>query len=174
MFSPFMLITAIAIYLEDGRPIVFKQLRVGKNNKHFTLIKFRSMKKQKKDKAKFADQEQDRILKIGRIIRPLRIDESLQFINILKGDMSIVGPRPEQIPFARQFEKEIAFYSQRHHVKPSLTGWAQIMYKYASNTEEIKKKLSYDLWYVKNRNILLDLKIILQTIEAVFWKRGAK
>ncbi|QTA38488.1 sugar transferase [Thermosipho ferrireducens] len=132
------------------------------------------MKKQKKDKAKFADQEQDRILKIGRIIRPLRIDESLQFINILKGDMSIVGPRPEQIPFARQFEKEIAFYSQRHHVKPGLTGWAQIMYKYASNTEEIKKKLSYDLWYVKNRNILLDLKIILQTIEAVFWKRGAK
>ncbi|WP_352039404.1 exopolysaccharide biosynthesis polyprenyl glycosylphosphotransferase [Thermosipho sp. 1244] len=174
LFSPFMLITAIAILIEDGRPVIFKQLRVGKDNKHFTLVKFRSMKKHKEDKAKFADQEEDRILKIGRLIRPVRIDESLQFINILKGDMSIVGPRPEQIPFVRQFEKEIEFYSQRHNVKPGLTGWAQIMYKYASDLNEVKKKLSYDLWYVKNRNIFLDLKIILQTLEAIFWKRGAK
>ncbi|ONN27397.1 polyprenyl glycosylphosphotransferase [Thermosipho affectus] len=174
IFSPFMLITAIAILIEDGRPVIFKQLRVGKDNKHFMLVKFRSMKKHKEDKAKFADQEEDRILKIGRLIRPVRIDESLQFINILKGDMSIVGPRPEQIPFVRQFEKEIEFYSQRHNVKPGLTGWAQIMYKYASDLNEVKKKLSYDLWYVKNRNIFLDLKIILQTLEVIFWKRGAK
>ncbi|SHH26796.1 sugar transferase [Thermosipho atlanticus] len=174
LFSPFMLITAIAILIEDGRPVIFKQLRVGKDNKHFTLIKFRSMKKHIESKAKFADQEQNRILKIGKLIRPVRIDESLQFINILKGDMSIVGPRPEQIPFVRQFEKEIEFYSQRHNVKPGLTGWAQIMYKYASDLNEVKKKLSYDLWYVKNRNIFLDLKIILQTLEVIFWKRGAK
>ena len=174
LFSPFMLITAIAILIEDGRPVVFKQLRVGKNNEPFTLIKFRSMRKLKTDGPKFADQEKDRILKIGKIIRPIRLDESLQFVNILKGDMSIVGPRPEQIPFVREFEQKIPFYSYRHKLKPGLTGWAQIMYQYASTLEEVEKKLSYDLYYIKNRNTLMDLRIILQTIEVIFWRKGAK
>ena len=173
-FSPFMLITAIAILIEDGRPVVFKQLRVGKDNKPFTLIKFRSMRKLKTDGPKFADQEKDRILKIGKIIRPIRLDESLQFVNILKGDMSIVGPRPEQIPFVREFEQKIPFYSYRHKLKPGLTGWAQIMYQYASTLEEVEKKLSYDLYYIKNRSTLMDLRIILQTIEVILLRKGAK
>ncbi|HCF38744.1 MAG TPA: polyprenyl glycosylphosphotransferase, partial [Thermosipho africanus] len=173
-FSPFMLITAIAILIEDGRPVVFKQLRVGKDNKPFTLIKFRSMRKLKTDGPKFADQEKNRILKIGRIIRPIRLDESLQFVNILKGDMSIVGPRPEQIPFVREFEQKIQFYSYRHKLKPGLTGWAQIMYQYASNLEEVETKLSYDLYYIKNRSTLMDLRIILKTIEVIVLRKGAK
>ncbi|APT76073.1 polyprenyl glycosylphosphotransferase [Marinitoga sp. 1137] len=173
IFSPFMLLTTILIYLEDGKPIVFKQERVGKNEQPFTMHKFRSMKNVKTDGPKFADDEKDRILKVGKIIRPIRIDETLQFLNILKGDMSIVGPRPEQIPFVKQFNKQIPYYYARHKVKPGLTGWAQIMYKYASTEEEIRKKLSYDLYYVKNRSTLFDLRIILQTIETVLWKRGA-
>jgi exopolysaccharide biosynthesis polyprenyl glycosylphosphotransferase len=174
VFSPFMLIAAVAILIEDGRPVVFKQLRVGKDNSEFMLIKFRSMRKENKNEARFVDDEKHRILKIGKFIRPTRIDESLQFVNVLKGDMSIVGPRPEQIPFVRMFEQEIPYYSQRHRLKPGLTGWAQIMYKYSSSIEETKKKLSYDLYYIKNRNIFMDLMIILQTFEAVVWKRGAK
>ncbi|WP_126993249.1 exopolysaccharide biosynthesis polyprenyl glycosylphosphotransferase [Thermosipho globiformans] len=174
VFSPFMLVAAIAILIEDGRPVVFKQLRVGKDNSEFMLIKLRSMRKENKNEARFVDDEKHRILKIGKFIRPTRIDESLQFVNVLKGDMSIVGPRPEQIPFVRMFEQEIPYYSQRHRLKPGLTGWAQIMYKYSSSIEETKKKLSYDLYYIKNRNVFMDLMIILQTFEAVVWKRGAK
>lgn len=174
IFSPSILISSIIILIEDGPPVVFKQLRIGKDNKEFLLIKLRSMRKQTDGKAKFADQEQDRILKIGKIIRPTRIDESLQFWNILKGDMSIVGPRPEQIPFVREFEQKIPYYSYRHKLKPGLTGWAQIMYQYSSTLEEVKRKLEYDLYYIKNRSTLMDLRIILQTIEAVFWRRGAR
>ncbi|NUU99634.1 polyprenyl glycosylphosphotransferase [Marinitoga sp. 1154] len=174
LFSPFMLITSILIYFEDGKPIIFKQKRVGKNENPFIMHKFRSMKNNNNSNPKFADQEKDRILKVGKLIRPVRIDETLQFLNILKGEMSIVGPRPEQIPFVNEFNKQIPFYYARHKVKPGLTGWAQIMFKYASNQEDTKIKLSYDLYYVKNRTTLFDLRIILQTIEAVFWKRGAK
>jgi exopolysaccharide biosynthesis polyprenyl glycosylphosphotransferase len=174
VFSPIMLIVAIIIYLEDGLPVVFKQERVGKDGKIFTMIKFRSMRNEKKDSPKFVDQEKDRILKVGKFIRPFRLDEVLQFVNVLRGEMSVVGPRPEQVEFARIFEKQIPFYQLRHRVKPGITGWAQLMYKYSSSLDEVKKKLSYDLWYVKNRNIFLDLRIILQTLEAVLWRRGAK
>lgn len=174
VFSPIILVVGIIIYLEDGKPVVFRQKRVGKDGKTFTMLKLRSMRKKQEKTPKFADQEKDRILKIGRIIRPFRIDEALQFVNVLKGEMSVVGPRPEQEEFVKIFEKQIPFYSLRHRVKPGITGWAQLMYKYSSNLEEVKKKLSYDLWYVKNRNIFLDLRIILQTLEAVLWRRGAK
>ncbi|RLI45420.1 sugar transferase, partial [Candidatus Bathyarchaeota archaeon] len=132
------------------------------------------MKNGKNDAPKFADDEQHRVLKIGRLIRPFRLDETLQFWDILKGEMSIVGPRPEQLEFAKKFMKTIPFYWARHRIKPGLTGWAQIMYKYASSAEETQEKLSYDLYYVKNRNILLDLDILLRTVEAMLWKRGAK
>jgi lipopolysaccharide/colanic/teichoic acid biosynthesis glycosyltransferase len=169
-----MLIVAIIIYLEDGLPVVFKQERVGKDGKIFTMIKFRSMRNEKKDSPKFVDQEKDRILKVGKFIRPFRLDEVLQFVNVLRGEMSVVGPRPEQVEFVQIFEKQIPFYHLRHKVKPGITGWAQLMYKYSSSLDEVKKKLSYDLWYVKNRNIFLDLRIILQTLEAVLWRRGAK
>lgn len=174
IFSPVMLVVALCILVEDGRPVVFKQQRVGRDGKTFTIYKFRTMRNEKPGEARFVDKEAHRILKIGRLIRPIRLDETLQFVNILKGDMSIVGPRPEQIDFVKEFEQKLPFYSYRHKLKPGLTGWAQIMYKYASNLEETRTKLSYDLYYVKNRTIFMDIAILLQTIEAVIWRRGAK
>ncbi|MBO8139988.1 MAG: exopolysaccharide biosynthesis polyprenyl glycosylphosphotransferase [Thermosipho sp. (in: Bacteria)] len=173
VFSPIMLIIALSIYLEDGRPIIFKQKRVGKDGRLFTMYKFRSMKQVERDKPLFADQEQDRITKVGRIIRKLRFDELPQFYNVLKGDMSVVGPRPEQKKFVEDFEKNISGYKYRHLTKPGITGWAQIMFKYTSNINETAKKLEYDLWYVKNKSMLVDLKIMAQTLEAILFKRGA-
>jgi len=174
IYSPFILISAIWIIIEDGWPVIFKQIRIGQNDKEFWLIKLRSMRKQKPEQAKFADDEKDRILKIGKIIRPTRIDESLQFINVLRGEMSIIGPRPEQVPFVRMFEGQIPYYSLRHKVKPGITGWAQICYKYSSSIEETEIKLSYDLYYVKNRSVFLDLQILLLTLETLIFRKGAK
>ncbi|HPO28368.1 MAG TPA: sugar transferase, partial [Petrotogaceae bacterium] len=158
-----------------GRPVVFKQPRTGKDNEVFIMHKFRSMRNQSEEdvKGKFATDEKSRILKIGRIIRMFRLDETLQFWDILTGEMSLIGPRPEQPHFVSQYEKIIPFYSYRHKLKTGLTGWAQIMYKYTSTVEETKVKLSYDLYYVKNRTSILDINIILKTIEAVIWRRGA-
>lgn len=174
LYSPILLVVSICIFIEDGRPIIFKQTRIGKDGKFFDMIKLRSMRKQQTDEAKFAGQEKDRVLKIGKVIRPVRIDEVLQVINIFKGEMSLIGPRPEQIAFDRQFEAEIPYYGYRKKLAPGITGWAQVMYKYAETKEEMMTKLSYDLYYVKNQNLLLDLKIILLTIEAVVFRRGAK
>lgn len=175
ILSPIMLLVAAFILLEDGKPVIFKQQRTGWNGKPFTLYKFRSMKNEAKEREdRFATQEQHRILKIGRIIRPIRLDEVPQFWNILRGTMSLVGPRPEQIPFVEEYSQEIPFYTARHSLKPGLSGWAQISYRYAASSEETRKKLSYDLFYVKNRNLLFDLRIALQTLEAVFWRKGAK
>lgn len=176
IFSPIMIAISLAIMIEDGLPVVFKQERVGKDGRIFTMWKFRSMKNVDEDnnQARFATDEEFRILKVGRFIRPFRLDETMQFWNVFKGEMSLVGPRPEQVPIVEDFKKEIPFYVLRHKVKPGITGWAQLMYQYAASKEETTIKLSYDLWYVKNRNILLDLRIILQTVEAVLWRRGAK
>ncbi|ABR30923.1 sugar transferase [Thermosipho melanesiensis BI429] len=173
IFSPFMLIIALGILIEDGRPVVFKQDRIGKDGKIFTMYKFRSMKNVEREKPLFADQEQDRITKVGKVIRKLRLDELPQFFNVLKGDMSVVGPRPEQKNFVEEFEKHITGYKYRHITKPGITGWAQIMYKYTSNIDETSKKLEYDLWYVKNDNVFINLKVIIQTLEAMVFKRGA-
>jgi lipopolysaccharide/colanic/teichoic acid biosynthesis glycosyltransferase len=172
--SPIMLIIALCILFEDGRPIIFKQQRVGKDGKSFTMYKFRTMRNVRVDQAKFATQEQDRILKIGHIIRPYRLDELPQFFNVLKGEMSVVGPRPEQIDFVKEYSQKIPGYDFRHIVKPGITGWAQIRYKYSASMEETKQKLSYDLYYVKNRTIFLDLKIMLHTLETLVFRRGAK
>ncbi|AJC74265.1 polyprenyl glycosylphosphotransferase [Pseudothermotoga hypogea DSM 11164 = NBRC 106472] len=172
--SPIMLIIALCILIEDGRPIIFKQRRIGKDGKPFTVYKFRTMRNSQTSQAKYATHEQDRILKIGHIIRPYRLDELPQFINVLKGDMSVVGPRPEWIDLANEYSQKIPYYDFRHIVKPGITGWAQIKYKYSSSVEEAKEKLSYDLYYVKNRTIFLDLKIMLHTLEAIIFRRGAK
>ena len=174
LYSPVLLVVSICILIEDGKPIIFKQTRIGKDGKFFDMIKLRSMRKQQNSEAKFAGQEKDRVLKIGKVIRPVRIDEVLQVVNIFKGEMSLIGPRPEQIAFDRQFEAEIPYYYYRKKLAPGITGWAQVMYKYAETKEEMMTKLSYDLYYVKNQNLLLDLKIILLTIEAVVFRRGAK
>ena len=174
LYSPILLVVSICIFIEDGKPIIFKQTRVGKDGKFFDMVKLRSMRKQQTGEAKFAGQEKDRVLKIGKIIRPVRIDEVLQVVNIFKGEMSLIGPRPEQIAFDRQFEAEIPYYGYRKKLAPGITGWAQVMYQYAETKEEMMTKLSYDLYYVKNQNLLFDLKIILLTIEAVVFRRGAK
>jgi len=174
LYSPILLVVSICILIEDGKPIIFKQTRVGKDGKFFDMVKLRSMRKQQTGEAKFAGQEKDRVLKIGKIIRPVRIDEVLQVVNIFKGEMSLIGPRPEQIAFDRQFEAEIPYYGYRKKLAPGITGWAQVMYQYAETKEEMMTKLSYDLYYVKNQNLLFDLKIILLTIEAVVFRRGAK
>jgi len=174
LYSPILLVVSICILIEDGKPIIFRQTRVGKDGKFFDMVKLRSMRKQQTGEAKFAGQEKDRVLKIGKIIRPVRIDEVLQVVNIFKGEMSLIGPRPEQIAFDRQFEAEIPYYGYRKKLAPGITGWAQVMYQYAETKEEMMTKLSYDLYYVKNQSLLFDLKIILLTIEAVVFRRGAK
>ncbi|MDO7975863.1 exopolysaccharide biosynthesis polyprenyl glycosylphosphotransferase [Oceanotoga teriensis] len=173
ILSPFMLIIALMIFFEDKLPIIFTQERVGLHEESFKMHKFRNMKNRKNEEAKFATDEQDRVLKIGKIIRPIRLDETLQFYDILRGAMSFVGPRPEQVKFVEEYNEMLPQYYARHKLKTGLTGWAQIMYQYSATLEQTKVKLSYDLYYVKNRNILLDLQIILKTFEAVVWKRGA-
>ncbi len=174
ILSPVMLVTAIAIYFEDGRPIIFKQTRVGKDGKKFTVYKFRSMRDEDISTPRFANQEEDRITKVGRFIRKRRIDEIPQFINVLRGDMSIVGPRPEQPNFHKDLSEKIPFFDHRLMVKPGITGWAQVNYKYSSSLEEYKKKIEYDLWYVKNGGIWTDIKIILYTLETMIFGKGAQ
>ncbi len=175
VLSPFMLIVALWILIEDGTPVIFRQERVGKDGKPFIMNKFRSMRNCKKDEgAKFATDEQHRIMKIGRITRPIRLDETPQFWDILIGKMSFIGPRPEQVKFVEEYNEKIPFYSERHRLKTGLTGWAQITYQYAASAEQTTRKLSYDLYYIKNRSTLFDLRIILQTVEAVVLRKGAK
>lgn len=174
VFSPIMLIVAISILLEDGRPVVFKQKRVGKNEKPFILFKFRSLKNADVDKTNPNKDIEKRALKVGKIIRKLRFDEIPQFWNVLKGEMSIVGPRPEMIEFHQTMSKAVPFYRYRCKVKPGITGWAQINFKHTSTIEDYIRKTEYDLYYVKNRNVFLDLSIILLTIETMLGMKGSR
>jgi len=171
---PLVLFFAIWIMIEDGRPVLFKQLRVGKNGKYFKFIKLRSLKEGGFDPNNPNGTISTRLLKVGKIIRPLRIDELPQFWLVLKGEMSLVGPRPEMVEYHRAYSNKIPYYNYRLKLKPGIAGWAQINYRHTTTLEEYKRKTEYDLYYIKNRSTILDLKIILQTIEAVFWKRGAK
>ncbi len=166
---PILLLTAIAIYIEDGKPVIFKQTRVGKDGKDFTIFKFRSMRNTTLQVTKFADQEEERITAVGELIRKYRIDELPQFINVLKGEMSVVGPRPEQVEFTEEYLQTIPLYKYRLTVKPGITGWAQIMYKYSSSEEETIRKLKYDLWYIKNKSLLLNLRVMFQTLEKILF-----
>mgnify|MGYP001626433799 CR=1 FL=1 len=174
ILSPVFLVLYIMIILEDGRPALFTQDRIGLNNEIFKIHKFRSMKKSPSDSPKYVKDEKHRITKIGKVIRPIRLDEIPQFYDILRGKMSFVGPRPEQPKFVEELSEQLSYYNLRHKVKPGLTGWAQINYKYASTIQEQSTKLSYDLYYVKNRSLYLDLQIILKTIETVVFRRGAE
>ena len=153
--------------------LLFKQDRVGLNNQEFTCIKFRSMRTDaEKDGAMFASENDDRIFPFGHTMRKTRIDEIPQFINILKGEMSLIGPRPERRYWIEQFEQEIPYYNQRHLVKPGITGWAQVMYPYGANAEDARQKLMYDLYYIKHWSIALELKTIWKTIQVVLNKQG--
>lgn len=173
--SPVMLLAALAIWLEDGRPVFYRQDRVGFEGKVFKLTKFRSMRKDAEaGGAQWAKIRDPRVTRVGAFIRKTRIDELPQLLNVLRGHMGFVGPRPERPEFVAQLEEQIPYYSYRHSVKPGLTGWAQISYAYGSSVEDAKQKLQYDLYYVKNHNLLFDLTILLQTVEVVLMGKGAR
>ncbi|WP_114238545.1 TIGR03013 family XrtA/PEP-CTERM system glycosyltransferase [Dyella sp. C9] len=175
---PLMLLEALAIRLESGpgQPILYRQERVGAHGCTFQLLKFRSMRTdaERDGVARWASKNDDRVTRVGRISRKLRIDELPQLWNVLKGDMSIVGPRPERPQFVADLASQIRYYSLRHCLKPGLAGWAQLSYPYGATVEEAAEKLKYDLFYVKNHNLLLDLLILIQTVEVVLFGRGAR
>lgn len=172
---PIMIITAICIVLEDGHWFMFSQPRVGRGNKEFMMYKFRSMCiDSEKEGAQFAEDHDDRITRVGRIIRKLRIDELPQLFNVLKGDMSLIGPRPEQRYFADQFEKQIPFYAYRHIVRPGISGWAQCLQGYTDDVENTQIKLEYDFYYIKYFSLWLDVLIIFKTIKIILTGFGAR
>lgn len=172
---PFMLLTAIAVFLDDGFPVLYRQTRVGLNGKLFDLYKFRSMRKDaEKHGAVWAKENDDRITKVGAFIRNTRLDELPQIYNVLKGDMSFVGPRPERPEFVGDLSKQIPFFNERHRVKPGLMGWAQLKYSYGASVEDAAQKLRYDLYYTKNHSLLLDILIVIQTVEVVLLGKGVR
>ncbi|MGH8182143.1 MAG: TIGR03013 family XrtA/PEP-CTERM system glycosyltransferase [Rhodanobacteraceae bacterium] len=175
---PFMLLTALAIRLDSGpgRPVLYRQERVGENGRTFALIKFRSMRTdaERDGVARWATTNDARVTRVGRFIRKVRLDELPQVWNVLRGDMSIIGPRPERPQFVDDFNARIRYYSLRHCVKPGLTGWAQLRYPYGSSFEDAQEKLKFDLFYVKNHNFAFDLAILVQTVEVVLFGRGAR
>jgi len=175
---PLMLVEMLAIRIESGggQPILYRQERVGAHGCTFQLLKFRSMRTdaERDGVARWASKNDDRVTRVGRISRKLRIDELPQLWNVLKGDMSIVGPRPERPQFVADLDTKIRYYSLRHCLKPGLAGWAQLSYPYGATVEEAAEKLKYDLFYVKNHNLLLDLLILIQTVEVVLFGRGAR
>ena len=175
--GPLMVLTALAIWVDSGfrGGIVFRQQRVGQCGKLFTLYKFRSMRDEGgMEKAQWAQRDDPRITRVGRFLRPTRVDELPQLFNVLAGEMSFVGPRPEQPEFVEQLSTRIPYYRERHCVKPGITGWAQICYQYGASEEESLEKLKYDLYYVKNKSLLFDLVILLQTAEVVLWRKGSR
>ena len=170
---PIMIIAAIIIKLESKGPIFFIQERIGEGNKPFKIVKFRSMTTDaEKNGPQWASKNDNRVTKWGKIMRATRIDELPQLWNVLRGEMSFVGPRPEREFFIKQLEKEIMYYNLRHTVKPGLTGWAQVMYPYGASIEDAYRKLQYDLYYIKNHDILFDVKILLKTITIVIFGKG--
>ncbi|MGA1841260.1 MAG: TIGR03013 family XrtA/PEP-CTERM system glycosyltransferase [bacterium] len=173
---PISLITALLIKLDSKGPVIFKQERVGEDGKVFNLLKFRSMKTdaEKHTGPVWAEENDPRITPIGRIIRKLRIDEIPQMINVLKGDMSFVGPRPERPYFVDMLSQEIQYYDQRHSVKPGITGWAAVNYRYGASIEDAVEKLQYDLYYIKNISLFLDIITILKTIAIIFGRKYAR
>ncbi|MDH5424056.1 MAG: TIGR03013 family PEP-CTERM/XrtA system glycosyltransferase [Gammaproteobacteria bacterium] len=175
--SPIILLTAILIFLSSfGRdPVFYRQIRVGLDNKPYAVLKFRSMRTDaEKDGAQYASKKDSRVTRIGSFIRKTRIDELPQLFNVLKGDMSFVGPRPERPEFVSGYDNTITHYSLRHKVKPGITGWAQICYPYGDTEEDTKQKLQYDLYYVKNYSLFLDFTIMFQTLQVVLFGKGAR
>ena len=173
---PVMLLTGILILLESGGPMLYTQERVGLNGRLFNVVKFRSMRTdaEKDGKPRWAQAGDDRITRVGRIIRKLRIDELPQLFNVLAGDMSLVGPRPERPYFVDTLTQEIPYYAVRLSVKPGLTGWAQVRYHYGATMEDSAEKLQYDLYYVKNHTWFLDLVVLFETVGVVLTGKGAQ
>ncbi len=175
LLSPLILIVAVLIKIDSSGPIFFRQERVGKDGKTFVLVKFRSMTTDaEKEGAKWATENDQRVTRVGRIIRKLRIDEIPQMWNVLKGEMSFVGPRPERPEFVKELAEKIPYYEQRHTVQPGITGWAQINYPYGASVEDALEKLKYDLYYIKHMCVLLDLYIILKTVKTILFREGSR
>jgi exopolysaccharide biosynthesis polyprenyl glycosylphosphotransferase len=175
VLSPLLLLIALAIVLESGTPVLFRQERVGLHGRTFSILKFRSMKNDAEEGgAVWATHGDARITRVGKILRRYRLDELPQMVNILRGDMSVVGPRPERPEFVGMLGEQIPFYHERHTVRPGLTGWAQIKYQYGSSVEDAKTKLEYELFYIKHLSLFLDLLIVFQTVQVVFAGKGSR
>src|SRR3954453_22016492 len=174
--APFMALTAVAIRLDSPGPLLYSQERVGENGAVFNIFKFRSMRTDAElaGKPVWAHDNDDRVTRVGRFIRIARLDELPQLWNVMRGEMSFVGPRPERPFFVEQLAREIPFYLQRHAVKPGLTGWAQVKYQYGSSIEDAMEKLRYDLYYIKHMSIVIDLTIVLDTVKVILFGKGAK
>ena len=171
--APVIILAAIIVKLESKGPIFFIQERIGEGNRKFNIVKFRSMTTDaEKDGPQWASKNDNRVTKFGKIMRATRIDELPQLWNVLRGEMSFVGPRPEREFFIQQLEKEIPYYNLRHTVKPGLTGWAQVMYPYGASVEDAYRKLQYDLYYIKHHSIPFDVKVLLKTVTIVIFGKG--
>jgi len=173
--SPIMLLTAIAIRLESRGPVIYRQERVGLGGRGFMCLKFRSMRTdaEKDGVARWATKNDSRVTRVGAYIRKTRIDELPQLLSVLKGEMSMVGPRPERPSFVAQLKEQIPFYELRHSVKPGVTGWAQVRYSYGASVEDARKKHQFDLYYVKNNSLFLDLLVLIETVSVVLFREGA-
>lgn len=174
---PFMLMTILMIKIEDGldASVIYRQTRIGKNGKPFSVLKFRSMREDAEQQgAIWALENDDRVTRVGAIIRKLRIDELPQILNVLRGEMSFVGPRPERPEFVRELMKKLPYYEERHRVKPGITGWAQLNYPYGASDRDAMEKLQYDMYYTKNHSFLLDVFILVQTVEVVLFGKGSR
>jgi sugar transferase (PEP-CTERM system associated) len=176
LLGPFMLLLALLIKLDSKGPALYKQTRVGKNGQPFEIMKFRSMRVDAEaiSGPMWAQDKDPRITRMGRILRKLRMDELPQLINVFRGEMSFVGPRPERPHFVEQLSKQIPFYDLRHSVRPGITGWAQVSLKYSATVEDSQDKLEYDLFYIKNFSLPFDFLILFQTIKIVMFGRGAR
>ncbi len=171
---PVCLVTAVLIRLESPGPIIYCQTRVGQGNRPFTIYKFRSMRFDREAPQQFAGENDPRITKFGKIIRKLRIDELPQFLNVIKGEMSLIGPRPEQPAFVEEFDHRIPFYSYRHVVKPGITGWAQVRHGYAADADATQVKIEHDFYYIKNCSLYLDLMVVFLTVKTMLTGFGAR
>ena len=173
---PLSMVVALLIKISSPGPVLFRQVRVGEREKHFVLYKFRTMRADAEEKtgAVWAEKNDPRVTGLGGILRKTRLDEIPQLYNVLKGDMCFIGPRPERPEFVEKLKQVIPFYSQRHFIKPGLTGWAQVKYPYGASVEDAIEKLRYDLYYIKNMSVHLELLIILETIKVVLFGRGGR
>ena len=176
LLFPLFIIIFFLIKFDSNGPVFYLQERVGKNKKPYRLIKFRSMRNNAEEESGpvWAENNDCRITRVGKIIRAMRIDEFPQVWNVLKGEMSFVGPRPERMVFVKELEKIIPYYNERFSIKPGITGWAQVNYEYGASTEDAIEKLNYDLFYIKNMSIFMDLMIIFKTVKTVIFRQGAR
>jgi sugar transferase (PEP-CTERM system associated) len=174
LVAPILPFVMLAIYIESGSPVLFRQARVGYKGREFELLKFRSMRQDaEKHGPQWATQGDTRVTRVGNFIRKTRLDEIPQLLNVFRGEMSLVGPRPERQVFCQLLEEKIPYFNLRHSVRPGLTGWAQVRFRYSANIEDYKDKLELDLFYVKNMSLLVDFAILFETIKVVLLRRGA-